>query len=266
MSLAEVVAAVDARTRAIVDALAALDERTLSAPSSLADWSRLTIACHLRFGAQAFVLLTRGALQREPVSYYPEGRDAQRPKTLVPNPGESPKAVVESLGRAGDELHRVWQELSDAQWDLTVTEPEGRVDLGPLPLGRLPLLRLTEVEVHGSDLDLELPDWSSTFVRHALPFRLDWLNARRTNHQAVDPTIEGAWLLRATDGPSYVVLVDGGRVDSRPAVPGASAQAVIEASSRDVLALLLGRPLLAQPTISGDADFAARFARAFPGP
>ena len=44
------------------------------------------------------------------------------------------------------------------------------------------------------------------------------------------------------------------------------AEAVIDATSRDLLALLLGRPLHAPPVVSGNATLAAAFARAFPGP
>lgn len=266
MSLAALVAAVDARTNTIVDALAALDERGLLEPSLLPDWNRLTIACHLRYGAQAFLRMTNGTLHGEPVLYYPAGREAQRPSTLVPEPGERPEAVVGSLSVASAELHAVWSTREDSHWELPVVEPERKVDLGALTLSRLPLLRLTEVEVHGSDLDVALDDWSATFVRTALPFRLDWLNARRTNHRVVDSSIEGSWLLRATDGPTYLVTVDGGRVESHAAEAGATARAVIETSSRDLLALLLGRPLRTPPTISGDADLAAAFTRAFPGP
>src|SRR5205085_10927089 len=120
---------------------------------------------------------------------------------------------------ASAELHAAWSTLDDAQWDLAVVEPEGKTDLGPLTLARLPLLRLTEVEVHGSDLDVGLDDWSATFVRAALPFRLDWLNARRTNHRAVNEGVQGSWLLRSTDGPTYLVTVKGVSVESRPAEP-----------------------------------------------
>ena len=266
MPASDIVAAVGARTDAIVDALADLGDDGLLAPSRLPEWSRLTIACHLRFGAGAFLRMTHGAVARRPVSYYPQGRDEQRPTTLRPYPGEHPPDVVRSLAKESDELQAAWRGLPAGEWDLVVTEPQGQVDLGPLPLSRLPLLRLTEVEVHGSDLDIGLDDWSDTFVAAALPFRLEWLNRRRTNHRTVDAGVEGSWLLRATDGPAYLVTVEGDRVESRPADSSATARAVIEATGRDLLALLLGRPLVRPPATSGDTQFAAAFSRAFPGP
>lgn len=83
----------------------------------------------------------------------------------------------------------------------------------------------------------------------------------------IDPTVRGSWLLAADDGPAYLVSVDGDGVVSRPASPDArgKADAVIEASSCDLLALLLGRPTRAL-RVSGDTALAHAFPRAFPGP
>ncbi len=262
----QVIDAIGERTRRIAETLRGLSEDELRQPSELPGWSRLTIACHLRYGADALIRMTNAALQGEPVAYYPEGREAQRPRTLLPFPAESPAAVVESLARLGQNLHETWSALDDSAWKVEVMEPPENRDLGPLPLGRLPTLRLTEVEVHGTDLGLGLPDWSGLFVNAALPLRLDWLNTRRANHRVFDAELDGSWLLVATDGPTYLVRVHGPEVESQPARPGSPATAVIEASSRDLLALLLGRPSRVPPVLAGDVDFARAFSRAFPGP
>ena len=124
-------------------------------------------------------------------------------------------------------------------------------------------MRLTEVEVHGTDLGLNLPDWSEIFIDTVLPMRLEWLNVRRTNHREFGRELTGAWLLAASDGPTYKVSVDGTKVESRPALRNARTTAVIEASSRDLLALLLGRPLVTPPVITGDVTFGQSFARVF---
>jgi uncharacterized protein (TIGR03083 family) len=263
---AELVAAVQTRTTEIVMALDALRDDDLTAPSQLPSWSRLTIAAHLRYGAHAFGRITNGAVSGQAVAYYPKGRERQRPSTLRPGSDEAPHDVVQSLARCSAELHDAWQSLESEHWSLEVTEPDDNRDLGPLALSRLPLLRLTEVEVHGSDLGLGLNAWSDVFVAVALPFRLDWLNTRRTNHRAVDDSLEGAWLLTATDGPTFRVSTHDRTVESRPAEPTTPARAIIEASSRDLLALLLGRPLAAPPRILGDIAFGEAFSRAFPGP
>lgn len=210
--------------------------------------------------------MTRSAVQGVPVAYSPEGREVQRHGTLVPLPGESPQDVVNSLAVLSEELNELWTTLDSDAWGVEIVEPRDNPDLGPIPLGRLPLLRLTEVEVHRTDLGLNLADWSEIFIRTVLPMRLERLNIRRANHRALDRELTGSWLLRASDGPTYKVSVDGTKVESRPVPRDARARAVIEASSRDLLALLLGRALFTPPVIAGDITFGQSFVRAFPGP
>jgi uncharacterized protein (TIGR03083 family) len=258
--------AVARRSAEVVAALASADPATLRGPSALPGWSRLTIACHLRYGALALGRMTAATLAGAEASYYPEGRDRQRAATLEPDAGEAPADVVASLAAHSARLDRQWADLAGRQWALDVVEPAANRDLGAVPLARLALLRLTEVEVHGTDLDLGLADWSDVFVRVALPTRLGWLRARRSNHRAFDDRLEGSWLLTATDGPAHLVSVRGEAVDSRPAAPTERATAVIEASSRDLLALLLGRPLRRPAVYRGDEAFGRAFSRAFPGP
>lgn len=196
--------------------------------------------------------MTDDALAGRPTAYYPEGRAAQRPATLEPEPGESPAGVVASLGEESDALHRRWRGIAD--WETTVSEP----DLGPVTLARLALLRLTEVEVHGTDLGVGLGPWSEVFVRHALPMRLAWLPTRRSNHRPVPGDVRRSWLLVATDGgPSTLLTVDGTSVTAAPVPPDATADVVFEATSRELLALLLGR---------SELPAAAEFNRVFPGP
>jgi uncharacterized protein (TIGR03083 family) len=263
--------AIARRTDEIVAALSRLSEGELDHDSELPGWSRLTIACHLRYGAEAVTRMSSEALGGRPTSYYPGGREAQRASTLAPAAGESAGAVVEDLGRRGHALHALWSTLSPGDWATEVTEPAGAVDLGPVTLERLALLRLSEVEVHGTDLGLGLDEWSELFVSQALRFRLEWLNHRRANHRTVDGTLQGSWLLVATDGPAYRVSVAGTEVTSLPADPDAPdpdapATAVMAGSSRDLLALLLGRPAMRPLVVTGDQTFGHGFGRAFPGP
>ena len=221
----EVLERVTASTAAVCDALEGSD---LESPSSLPGWSRLTIACHLRYGAQALRQMTIDALADRPASYYPGGRATQRPGTLEPLAGESPADVVSSLRDAGAALDDLWSTVDD--WTVIVREPDDNVDVGPQPLRYLPLVRLTEVEVHGTDLDLGLPDWSDVLIRNGLPMRLD-----RVAHRT--PLALGAWSLNG------FVLGDGSEPE------------IIEASDRDLFALTLGRIHLSDS-----------FAAAYPGP
>lgn len=221
----DVLEQVRASTRAVCDAL---DGADLLAPSLLPGWSRLTIACHLRYGAEAIRQMTLDALAGRPAAYYPGGRATQRPGTLEPRPGQTAADVVTSLRDASAELDEVWSMVDD--WSIVVREPDDNVDIGSQPLGYLPLVRLTEVEVHGTDLDVGLPNWSELLIREALSMRLDRV-ARRT------PLAPGAWSLNG------FMVGDGSEPE------------VIEASDRDLFALTLGRVHLSDS-----------FAAAYPGP
>lgn len=254
------------RTALLIAALRALDREELLAPSTLPGWSRLTIACHLRYGAGAVLRMTRDVLAGRETSYYPGGRGRVRAATLEPAPGEGVDDVLDDWQATALELDGAWSGLDDADWARRIVEPADEQDLGPVPLARLALARLTEVDVHGTDLGIGFPDWSPTLVEVALPTRLRWLVDRRTNHRPVDASVEGDWLLDAGDGRRWLVSVHGDDVAVRPATADDEADAVIRGSARDLLALLLGRPTARPLQHDLDVGLAAAFSKAFPGP
>ena len=260
---AELVRALDRRSGAVVAALSAASDDSLRGDSLLPGWSRLTIACHLRYGAGALRTMTEDAIAGRAASYYPLGRARQRPSTLEPADGEAPGDVIRDLAGADAELVACWRELAPATWHLEVLEPPGNVDLGPVTLGVLAMSALTEREVHGTDLDLGLPDWSAEFVARVLPARLAWLATRRTNHRAFDRSIRTSWLLVATDADLRHRIDLDDTADADDDVDDVTT--TIEGSSRDLLALLLGRPRLA-PLGESRPGAVADFERAFPGP
>ena len=252
----DVLEAVQRATDRLVIALEGTDLRS---PSELPGWTRLTIACHLRYGAEALRAMTADTLRGQQASYYPEGRATQRPDTLVPRAGETPADVVASLRSASHALSETWDHVDD--WSQVIVEPPDNLDLGAVPLARLPLMRLTEVEVHGTDLGLGLPPWSDTLVRHVLPMRLDWLHARRTNHRVVDGSVQGSFLLVAEDAEvDQWIEIDGDRVTSRNRrEEDGPADRSISRPGRELLALLLGR-------WTDESEAVEAFRRAFPGP
>jgi uncharacterized protein (TIGR03083 family) len=202
----------------VCDALAATD---LHEPSLLPGWSRLTIACHLRYGAEAFTRLVVDTLAGLPTAYYPGGRDEVRPGTLLPRGDED---VVASLREESALLDAALASVTD--WSTPIDEPEGIFHT----LAHLPVFRLTEVEVHGTDLGIGLPPWSAVLIEHGLPLRLARL-AERT------PQAPGAWRI------GDLVLGDGSQPD------------VVELDDRDLFALTLGRLHLSN-----------ELAAAYPGP
>ena len=254
------------RTHHLLAVLRELDAHELEAPSELPGWSRLTIICHLRYGARALLRMTDDALAGRATSYYPGGRAHQRPGTLHPTPGERPGAVLDDWGRGAAELDERWASVTEPQWGIDVVEPTDNPDLGTVPLGRLALARLTEVDVHGTDLGIGAPDWSAALVAVGLPTRLRGLASRRTNHRTFDASISGSWLLESTGGLRWLVAVDGQHTTSRPAADDDDGMATIAGTDRDLMALLLGRPRRRALTLGGDTALAAAFELAFPGP
>jgi uncharacterized protein (TIGR03083 family) len=262
----ELARAAGERTQRLIASLRELDEVALEAPSQLPGWSRLTIACHLRYGSHALRRMTLDALAGRETSYYPRGRVRQRPATLMPAHGERHSDVLDDWQSIAADLDSVWATLDDQRWRTAVIEPANNPDLGSVPLGRLALARLTEVDVHATDLGIDAPDWSSILVEVALPTRLAWLATRRTNLREFDRSVRGSWLLHATEGPRWLVAVGADSVESRPAAEDDDTDGTIHGSSRDLLALLLGRPPLETLRFSGDVSFARSFGLAFPGP
>lgn len=241
-----------------------LSDDELLAPSSLPDWSRLTVVCHIRFGAEAINRIITATLAGEEALFYPGGRIEQRPGTLAPSPGESPRDVVESFATRCDELDATLADLSEDDWGLLSREPEGKRDLGPQTVEQLAVLRLTELDVHAVDLDIGITQWSDTFARVGLPLRIDRLGKFLSNNPAAPDRPDGSWLVRAHDGRAYRVTSNGGVVTTRVAEWDERADGVIDGSSRDLIALMLGRDLEGEVVYSN--DFARDFAAAFPGP
>ncbi len=251
-----------ARAAAIAARLGSLPAAALEAPSELAGWSRLTIACHLRYGALASAWMTADALAGRTTSFYPGGRAGQRPATLEPGPDETPAAAVADLAAADARLAAAWAGLGPAAWATPVREPPGNADLGPITVATLAMLRLTEVEVHGTDLGLDLDGWSEAFLDAGLRFRVAWTAARRRPGALVT----GRWVLETTDGPAYRLSATPDGATAEETDGAAAGEAVVKGSRRDLLAMLLGRPPLDELKFEGDIALARRLHEAFPGP
>lgn len=259
--LTALLAAVERRTAEVVAALELVGAAGLAAPTRLPGWTALHVACHLRFGAESTLRMLLAALHDEPCSRYPAGRPRQRPTTLEPHPGEEGAAVVGSLAATSAALQQVLTDLRPDDWERRV-RPAKVDDPEDLTVYGLLVLRSTEVEVHGTDLDLGLPGWSDAFVAAALPFRLARLDRRWPVGD-----LTGSWLLLPRGGPTWLVNARIGAAAAREvegALPPVDAR--IEGEPRDVLALLLGRQAWDRLEVAGDVEVGHRFATAFPGP
>ena len=265
--VAAIVEAVQRRTHELTSAVRAYSDHDLALPASLPGWSRLTILCHLRFGATMTRRMTLATIGGQPTAFYPEGREIQRPTTLRPAPGESSRQVVESLAKQSAELVDVWAGISVNEWERPVVESRdvGELRRMPLTIGDLALLRLTEVEVHGTDLAMGLSRWSTEFVQAALPRRISWLGRRAPPKLDESADFPMTWLLAATDGPSYLVRIDNARqTTAHVASVEATAQHRIQGPNCDLLAVILGRSVSQE--LQAHASAISSIQQTFPGP
>lgn len=246
-----------ARNKELCERLGSLGPGELVTPSLLPDWSVLTIACHLRYGAQALRQITGATLAGAPSAYYPAGRDVQRPYTLQPALGEPVAHVVESLRYESGELDELWGQLRDEDWDRSMVPHPGDDDtVGSMSLRDLALLRLTEVMVHGSDLGLGLARWPLTFGQTVLPLRIERAQVRHAD--GFEAVVEFA----ATDAAARRVRFADGAALVTDEVPDLTVSAV----ANDLVALLLGRQPLGGVTVSGEAELVVRFRDGVIGP
>ncbi len=250
ISAVEMTKLVSERSEEVCAALEALDLGELDAPTALPGWSRLTIACHLRYGAQACRQMTEAALAGRPSAFYPGGRELQRPYTLRPALGESALHVMESLREECLSLAGLWAGLDEGDWGIVAYEHEETRSLGDPTLRELGLLRLTEVQIHGDDLQVGLGPWPAAFGRAVLPQRVARL--RLDTEQLPD----GVWLLSASDLGDHLVPP---RAQGPPDVR-------FRATANDLVALLTGREPTGPIAVDGDPDMAAAFLGAIVGP
>ncbi len=257
ISLGEVRDRVRSRSAEICDALDRLGD-SLETPSALPEWSRLTLACHLRYGAQTTRRMIEATLDGRQSAFYPAGRDAQRESTLRPALGEAPLRVLTSLRDACVELDDVLAGVAEAEWSLHV-EPSTDGDLGAIALSDLLTLRLTEVEVHGTDLNLGLEPWADVFGRAALEQRL-----ARARFEAIVGAVPIAVESVAPDVGTWVVRIDAdGKASVSPTGP---AEATVTATANDHVAMLLGRTPATAPDVAGDREAAAVYRGRIVGP
>lgn len=141
-------AAVKLATEHLHEVVAALDDTAAHAPSRLAGWSRGHVVSHLARNADGLVnLLTWGRTGVEhPMYASPTDRDAD----IEEGAHRLVQVQVEDLHAADARFEFAAEQLTANDWQATVTNRQGR----QVSVAVVPWMRLVEVLVHLSDLDL----------------------------------------------------------------------------------------------------------------
>jgi maleylpyruvate isomerase len=177
-------AAVDAATDRLLADVARLDPAALAAPCLLPGWTRGHLLAHLAHNADALARVLTG----RPMYPSEAARDAAVERDAARPPAEHLAALRDSAAR----LAATAAGLTAERWRATVTFRNGATG----PAAVVPLRRLTEIELHGVDLDTgrTLADLSPAFLDRGPGY----LAARLDGHPGVPP-LE----LRTEDGRAW---------------------------------------------------------------
>lgn len=249
--------ALDVATDALLHSVRALGPSELDVNSRLPGWTRRTVIAHLTYGANATIRMLE-AVPSGRVAFYPDG-EGQRRRSLSAADRLDGTEPVRQFVRSCERLREALGRVPPQTWLQQVQEPR----LGTMATSRLVVLRLNEVEVHHSDLDVghEPSSWTPALVEIGTPLRIRWLGSHHRRRSAAASSVDGRWHLARTDrAQAWTVIARGDHVEIHDRFVGDNPDAVFAAGGCQLLAFLLGRDDLGQP------EQARRFKRAFPGP
>ena len=179
---------IEASHQRLMAGLIGLTDDQVRQPSLLPGWTIGHTLSHIALNAEALVRVAKGLAVGEVGSMYPtsESRDA----AIEAGAHRSTQEIVAHCQASNSQLLAIWSTLSA---DQIVRGQANRVPGTPtFPATNIPLARLREVEVHGSDTGLPtltVADWSSAYVDVDLPIQFATV-ASRLGHSffAVDET------------------------------------------------------------------------------
>jgi maleylpyruvate isomerase len=155
----------DATERVLTD-VRALADPDLRAPSALPDWSRGHVLAHLARNADGLTVLLTSARtgERRPMYASQDQRNAEIEAGAGRSAAELTADLVETDRGFATEAGRM------TDWSATVFRT---LDTPGFPVGMVPLLRLGELEIHHTDLDVGYgfdrwpAEWAAAYFSYA---------------------------------------------------------------------------------------------------
>ncbi|MCH7232286.1 maleylpyruvate isomerase family mycothiol-dependent enzyme [Glycomyces sp. L485] len=162
---AELLSALQVATNRLVAAVGRLTDDEVRRPSLLPGWTRGHLLTHVARNADAMRNLLDWARTgiETPAYVRAEARDAD----IEAGAGRSADDLRDDVAESAEAFAAEAESLTDAAWRTEVRVLDGPLFSAALLLPR----RLTEVELHHTDLDIgyKAADWTGKFARMELP-------------------------------------------------------------------------------------------------
>jgi len=189
---------IDATTR-YLEAVDALDDDAVRAPSLLPGWTRAHVITHVARHADALTHALHGVLNGEEAWMYSSQED--RDAGVEAGASRSAAELHEDSASAWGRLLQTFNELHPRHLDV----PVSRVPGGPtfLHVRDLPYKRRTEVEVHHADLGVgyTAADWPVDLALALVAQRQDELGVDGPSMALSATDVDGLWKLGSGLGP-----------------------------------------------------------------
>jgi maleylpyruvate isomerase len=195
----------------LLEAIEALDEQQVRAPSRLPGWTRGHVLAHLARNADSHRRVIEAAGRGEAIDRYPGGA-GQRTEEIEHGARRPAGELVADVGATTATLEASWEAATGDAWAVVATSA-GR----PEPVAQLPWKRWREVEIHHADLGLAFTyeDWSPGYVRRELQLaEMAWRASRPMGLTGLP-----AEALRLPPATRLAWLVGRLAVDGLPPVP-----------------------------------------------
>lgn len=222
-------------TQRLLHAVDALTDDDLAAPSLLPGWTRAHVVAHLALNGEALERVLTGAAQGRPRPMYDSAQ--ARDEDIAALAGAEASELRSRLLAVSHCFERAAGAMGEDDWAGRFERTPGAPAFG---LANVPMMRLTEVEVHHADLGTgyTAADWPDAFAAallesmtrrsHPEPFRVlardlarTWQLGDAVPDDAGLPTVSGDaaalawWLTGRGDGAG--LSADGGALPEVPA-------------------------------------------------
>jgi maleylpyruvate isomerase len=227
-------AAVRLATEHLHEVVATLDDTAAHAPSRLAGWSRGHVVSHLARNADGLVnLLTWGRTGVEHPMY---ASSTDRDADIEEGAHRLVQVQVEDLHAADARFDFAADQLTENDWQATVTNRQGE----QLSVAVVPWMRLVEVLVHLSDLDLGVDlERAIGFAGDDVATMLDYVVWTYATRDDVPPL---RLVVELPSGDEHTWEVGDGELQA------------VRGTAVSTLAWLIGRDGVPTPRTADDAD------------